>query len=845
MNTAPRKSAQALTSAIAALLLAPVPAASNPTGADIVAGTATIEHQGHKLNVFQGTDKAIINWQSFDIAPHEHTQFHQPDASSITLNRVTGSQSPSKIFGQLSANGRVLIINPDGVLFGPNSRVDVAGLVVTTNDIRNDDFLAGRYLFDIPGKPSSSIVNLGSITVADQGIAALVAPAVRNSGTISARLGKISLASGNAFTLDLYGDNLVSLAVNDEITSAVIDTGTGQRVSDLVANHGRLQADGGTVALTAATARAAVDNVINNTGIIEARSVARTNGKIILGAQTASSKTAMAPVQRVTASGTLNASGKKAGEVGGSIKVLGEDITLAGTLFDASGHSGGGKVLVGGDYGGGKPVLQQLSLEEHSLPNSTSVRVARDVVIDVSAIESGHGGKAVAWADHDMTFAGTIFGRGGALGGDGSDVEVSGKKRLDYTGTVADLAAPQGKSGLILFDPDIDDDEEYNWDIIDQARADTISGLLNLGTSVMIWTGDLQFVNNDFHIVVAANILKTAGGDAILQFVTGGSVTVLPGIVIGSSHGKLDVVFDFDGGIDESMSPPNFRPPDALSRIFLQEGSRIYTNGGSVYALPTPENTVTISGYYATSEAVDAAIAAVDAQFSGVVQDGVYGVIWELHSDYHPDSALPYYLAVRYMVPTRITGSAISSDPLPGVIVRDNGEDVGVPFSLLVQVGSQMALTPNDMWALRSSLDGINLQSAPTIDIANIEPGAGPKSKPLTDAERERRAAYKIVKSGLLSKHGMTTFTEAEAEVAISRAFQNQPELIQKWGRKYIANHAADIAMVLPAVIGVLLGKLDTLASSLTLDELESAGISTYREASDAMQIKADIISAM
>lgn len=711
----PHRSAVHLASIGAAILLAPITAAGNPNDANVVAGKATIESRGNKLNVFQGTDKAIINWQSFDIAPNEHTQFHQPSASSIALNRVTGSQSPSKIFGQLSANGRILIINPDGVLFGRNSRVDVAGLVVTTNDIRNEDFLAGRYLFDVPGNPSASIVNLGTITVADQGIAALVAPAVRNARVITARLGKVSLASGNAFTLDLYGDNLVSLAVNDEITKGVIDAATGKPVSDLVVNQGRIKADGGTVALSAATARAAVDNVINNAGIIEARSVARTKGKIILGAQTAQSKLATAPLQRVKVSGTLDVSGKRSGERGGDIKVRGEDITLVGTILDAAGHSGGGKVLVGGDYGGGQPVLDHLSVEDVVIPTSTSVRADRDVVIDVSAIKTGHGGKAVAWADRDMTFAGTILGRGGALGGDGSNVEVSGKKQLDYTGTIADLAAPRGKSGLILFDPDIDDDEEINSSVIDQGRADTISGLLNLGTSVMVWTGDQQFVNNDFQIVVAANILKTAGGDAILQFVTGGSVRVMPGIVIGSSHGKLDVVFDFDGGIDETMNPPNFRPPDALSRIILEKAARIYTNGGSVYALPTPENTVTISGYYATAEAADAAIDAVAAQFAGVVENGAYRVVWERYGDYNPSATLPYYIAARYMVPSKITGGAISTGPLPGISVVSLDSQESIAFSQLLSMGSELKLTPEQIWQFRQRHEVLAVPTSTTL----------------------------------------------------------------------------------------------------------------------------------
>ena len=151
--------------------------------------------------------------------------------------------------------------------------VNTAGFLATTNDIKNDDFMAGRYNFNIPGRPDASVVNLGTITATNGGFAALVAPGVRNSGTITAKFGKVALASGNGFSLDFYGDSLITLGVSDSIAGSVKDVATGETLKSLVTNDGKLKANGGRVELTAVSARQVVDSVINTSGVIEARSI--------------------------------------------------------------------------------------------------------------------------------------------------------------------------------------------------------------------------------------------------------------------------------------------------------------------------------------------------------------------------------------------------------------------------------------------------------------------------------------------------------------------------------------------------------------------------------------------
>src|ERR1041385_1454624 len=163
----------------------------------------------------------IINWNLFNIGVGEKTTFQQPNSNSIALNRIVGGLRPSEILGTLDANGKVFVINRDGIIFGAGAVINTGGFLATTSDIRNEDFMAGRFNFQIPGRPDASIVNMGTITATSGGFAALVAPGVRNSGTITATLGTVTLASGNTFSLDFYGDKLVQLGVGDQIAANV------------------------------------------------------------------------------------------------------------------------------------------------------------------------------------------------------------------------------------------------------------------------------------------------------------------------------------------------------------------------------------------------------------------------------------------------------------------------------------------------------------------------------------------------------------------------------------------------------------------------------------------------
>jgi filamentous hemagglutinin family protein len=237
-----------------------------PAGGVVSAGGASISSGAGRTTIIQSTPNAAINWQSFNIGQTEAVRFVQPDSNSVALNRVLGSD-PSNIFGSLSANGHVFLLNPNGILFGPGAQVNVGGLVASTLNITDSNFMAGRYKFT--GASKGTVRNQGSIN-ADGGYVALLGANVSNEGVISAKLGTVALAAGNAVTLDVAGDGLLNVTVDKGAVNA------------LAQNGGLIQADGGQVLLTAQAAGNLLQSAVNNTGVIQAQSIENHNGTIKL-----------------------------------------------------------------------------------------------------------------------------------------------------------------------------------------------------------------------------------------------------------------------------------------------------------------------------------------------------------------------------------------------------------------------------------------------------------------------------------------------------------------------------------------------------------------------------------
>jgi filamentous hemagglutinin family protein len=302
-------------------------AADLPTGAQINSGAASISQNSHSLTVQQHSDKLITNWQSFDIGKNHSVNFIQPGSRSVALNRVLGNDA-SQIYGQLNANGQVFLINPNGVLFGHSAKVDVGGLVASTLNINDQDFLNGHYIFQGTHQNNQgSITNAGTLSAQSGGAIALLGAKVSNTGLIQAQLGAVALAAGDNITLDFAGDGLLSATINQASLNALVE------------NHGAIIADGGSIVMTADAGNALLQTVVNNTGVVQARTVENRNGKIILlGGFDGGT---------VQVAGMLDASAPavdRQGDVGGFIETSGAHVKVADstkiTTKSASGKNG-------------------------------------------------------------------------------------------------------------------------------------------------------------------------------------------------------------------------------------------------------------------------------------------------------------------------------------------------------------------------------------------------------------------------------------------------------------------------------------------------------------------------
>ncbi|WP_051948971.1 S-layer family protein [Methylosinus sp. PW1] len=313
--------------AIAAVLGLPGFALANPTGGVVVDGAATISAAGSVTNVAQSTSRAIINWQSFSIGLGQTVNFYQPSALSVTLNRVVGNEQ-SVIAGALNANGKVFIVNSNGILFTKDAQVNVGGLVASTLDISNSNFMAGNYTFS--GSSAAAVVNKGAIDAADGGYVALLGKTVSNEGTIDAKLGTIALASGEAITLDFGGDSLLDVTIDKGAYNA------------LVANKGLIKADGGQVVMTAKAADAVLSAQVNNSGVIQARTLADLTG----GSSSSGGTVRVGKIKLVASGGTtkvagaLDASAPNGGK-GGTIETSGNKVTIADSAVVTTASSTG------------------------------------------------------------------------------------------------------------------------------------------------------------------------------------------------------------------------------------------------------------------------------------------------------------------------------------------------------------------------------------------------------------------------------------------------------------------------------------------------------------------------
>src|SRR5688572_16617237 len=311
----PHALAIAVSAAFLPHALAQIPPAPDtlPTYGHVAHGAARISQTPGNMQIQQSSDKAVLNWQSFSIGSNAAVNFQQPASSSVALNRVLGND-PSQIYGSLTATGRVFLVNPTGIYFAPGANVSVGSLVASTLSITDDDFLAGRYLFSNPGG-AESVVNDGNI-FSHSGYTALLGPQVANNGFIFANMGSVALAAGDRVSLDMVGDNLIRVNVEQSALDAA------------VVNTGGIDAFGGNVLLRAHSANALLDTVLNTTGIVRATGLSLQGGEIVLDG---GSRGSAAIAGEVTSSGSLTVAS------GGHVTVAGPVSAGASMSIEVSG----------------------------------------------------------------------------------------------------------------------------------------------------------------------------------------------------------------------------------------------------------------------------------------------------------------------------------------------------------------------------------------------------------------------------------------------------------------------------------------------------------------------------
>ena len=298
------------------LCLTPLLTSAAPTGPNVVVGSAQFDQVSPRHLQITNQPGTIINWRSFGIAAGEHTEFLQNGQHSAVLNRVTGADL-SQILGRLSSNGRVFLVNPNGVVVGDQARIDTQGLWISSLNITDEDFIQGHMHFD-GGADSGDVVNHGHLLAGQGGEIVLIAPLVANHGVIEAKNGSIVLAAGQSITLE----SLDRAGIRVEI----------QAPTDQVLNLGKILADGGSAALIAGT--------LSNTGVVQANRVTRRDdGRLWLEAS-----------HEANISGALSVQGVSTR--GGDISLTAPSVSLQMATLDASGDTGGGRIRIGGDYQG-------------------------------------------------------------------------------------------------------------------------------------------------------------------------------------------------------------------------------------------------------------------------------------------------------------------------------------------------------------------------------------------------------------------------------------------------------------------------------------------------------------
>ena len=578
----------------------------NPSGATVVHGSVGLSNPvAGTLNVTTSSN-AIINWQGFSIGSDELTRFIQPGSGSAVLNRVVGSES-SEILGQLLSNGRVFLVNPHGIVFGEAASVDTAGLVASTLAISDSDFLEGNYRFDA-GPGAGTIANRGSMRAGSGGVF-LLAPSVENSGVIVTEGGDLVLAAGRTITLtslDLDGVQVEVQAPEDEVLNLgalLAERGAAGVFAGSIRNSGTVEANAVTVDADGTVHLVFEDGLVHreeerdaarglpagvttrNAGTV--RLVAQESITLEAGGRVAAAGLQGGVVHVESESGTTWVSGdvsvRGSAGPGGEIRLLGRQVGLRGARVDASGATGGGEVLVGGDVSG-----------EGEVPSAQSTYVSADSTVSADALASGDGGKVVVFAEGFANVRGHLSARGGPGGGDGGFVETSGLESFEILST-PDTTAPAGEGGEWLIDPNnieivsgggnenLPDDNPFV-STGDGARLDArlLVAALSGGQSVTVRTSEAGENAEGGHITLNAPVnVESTTGTNTLTLDAHGDIVINRPVSDARGGAVLNLVFEAGGDIriDADVTLYDGRLRTDAVEVNVSNGAHVVADG--------------------------------------------------------------------------------------------------------------------------------------------------------------------------------------------------------------------------------------------------------------------------
>lgn len=395
-----------------------------PINGQVVAGSATISSpNANTLNVQQTSNRAVINWDSFNVGAQATVNFHQPNAAAVVVNRVV-TASPSQIDGALNANGTVVLINSAGVVIGRGAQVNTGALVAATLDINNDDFMNGIMRFVGAKTSTSKIVNYGNVNAtADNGFIALLAPEVRNEGYLVATKSSantVAMASGSDITLNINGMGLTGLRVNESVYNGLVE------------NRHVVETNGGLIIIAAGAASNLLGSVIKNTGTLAANSIVNKGGEVFLQASS------------VINAGQIGASGNN----GGLITLLGNGIELnAGSVLRANSLAGNAGVINIGSSTSSVAPVASFAAANGSSGLASSVTLDPSSSIMASASVSGNGGAINILSTAKTVIGGLIEAVGAGSGNGGSVVTGSQGIVQVLADTVVNVAS--GLSGRL------------------------------------------------------------------------------------------------------------------------------------------------------------------------------------------------------------------------------------------------------------------------------------------------------------------------------------------------------------------------------------------------------------